>query len=176
MYGSWTERKHDVALCSCFNYGGFYLIIIICSIQCTSSIHVLWINTSSMYVLPGVVCIHVLFPWWFVLFQHEEICAFPSNHFYGDRLRTANSVNEREERGRMSNKFVKFWPSHTATDYVPLVFCNVVGKEEELVVTSHEGHERSKSNVEEKDKVVSVEKQNNNYCIIDLQWSCVNHR
>ena len=101
-----------------------------------------------------------------VLFQHEEICAFPSKHFYGDRLKTANSVKEREERGRMSNKFVKFWPSDTATDYVPLVFCNVVGKEEELVVTSHEGNERSKSNVEEKDKVVSVKKQNN--CIIDL--------
>ena len=108
------------------------------------------------------------------LFQHEEICAFPSEHFYGNRLITANSVNEREERSRMSGKFVKFWPSHTAKDYVPLVFCNVVGKEEELVVTSHEGNERSKSNVEEKDKVVSVEKHAN--CIINHQWSCVDHR
>ena len=128
-----------------------------------------------MYLLHTCfVCTHFLFLWWFVLFQHEEICAFPSEHFYGDRLKTSNSVKEREERSRISKKFVKFWPSHTAKDYVPLVFCNVVGKEEELVVTSHEGHERSKSNVKEKDKVVSVEQQNN--CIIDLQWSCVDHR
>lgn len=41
-------------------------------------------------------------------------------------------------------------------DYVPLVFCNVVGKEEELVVTTDEGNERSKSNTKEKDKVVSA--------------------
>ena len=41
---------------------------------------------------------------------------------------------------------------------MPLVFCNVVGEEEELVVTSEEGHQRSKSNLNEKDKVVSLEK------------------
>ena len=55
----------------------------------------------------------------------------------------------------MNRDFLQFWPSHSETGYVPLVFCNVVGDEEELVVTAQEGHEKSKSNVKEKDKVVS---------------------
>ena len=55
----------------------------------------------------------------------------------------------------MSSDFREFWPSHSKTGYTPLVFCNVVGDEEELVVTTEEGHEKSKSNVKEKNKVVS---------------------
>lgn len=70
-------------------------------------------------------------------------------------MKTADSVNKREEAARVSRDFLKFWPSHSKTGYVPLVFCNVVGNEEELVVTTQEGHEKSKSNVKEKDKVVS---------------------
>lgn len=71
-------------------------------------------------------------------------------------MRTANSVRERERNAIVSRKFAEFWPSHVGRDYVPLVFCNVVGKEEELVVTTDEGNERSKSNTTEKDKVVSA--------------------
>lgn len=52
-------------------------------------------------------------------------------------------------------EFINFWPSHKDKDYVPLVFCHVVGEEEELVVTTEEGNQRSKSNMIEKDKVVS---------------------
>ena len=73
-------------------------------------------------------------------------------------MQTANSVKAREENARDSKKFIQFWPCHTEKDYVPLVFCNVVGEEEELVVTTEEGNERSKSNLKEKDKVVSVKK------------------
>ena len=52
-------------------------------------------------------------------------------------------------------RFINFWPSREDKDYVPLVFCHVVGEEEELVVKTEEGNQRSKSNVKEKDKVVS---------------------
>lgn len=88
--------------------------------------------------------------------MHKDICEFPSKHFYSSQLKTADSVNKREEAARVSRDFLKFWPSHSKTGYVPLVFCNVVGNEEELVVTTQEGHEKSKSNVKEKDKVVEV--------------------
>lgn len=71
-------------------------------------------------------------------------------------MKTAYPVKERERKAREedSGDFLNFWPNHTKTTNVPLVFCNVVGEEEELVVKSEEGHERSKSNVKEKDKVV----------------------
>jgi len=78
-------------------------------------------------------------------------------------LQTANSVKEREKKARDDEKktrpkLAEFWPCHTETDYVPLVFCNVSGEEKELVVSTEEGNERSKSNLKEKDKVVSEEK------------------
>lgn len=41
------------------------------------------------------------------------------------------------------------------------MFCNVVGEEEELVVTTEEGNQRSKSNLKERDKVVRY------YCGLD---------
>ncbi|KAL9956680.1 hypothetical protein ACROYT_G038197 [Oculina patagonica] len=88
--------------------------------------------------------------------MHPDICEFPSRHFYQGRLVTPESVINRDRGTRHRRKFIHFWPSHTDRDYVPLVFCNVVGEEEELVVTTEEGNQRSKSNVKEKDKVVEV--------------------
>ena len=63
---------------------------------------------------------------------------------------------------------INFWPKHTARDYVPLAFCNVVGQEEELVVTSDEGNERSKSNKQEEEKVVRAGKV---LVVIIFSWS-----
>ena len=74
-------------------------------------------------------------------------------HFYKDELVTPQSVINRD-RGTWRRRLINFWPSHNDTDFVPLVFCNVVGKEEELVVTTEEGNQRSKSNLTESDKVV----------------------
>ena len=68
----------------------------------------------------------------------------------------------------VGQKLINFWPKHTARDYVPLAFCNVVGQEEELVVTSDEGNERSKSNKQEKDKVVRAWKV---LVVIIFSWS-----
>lgn len=62
------------------------------------------------------------------------------------------------DRQGVGQNFINLWPKHTARDYVPLAFCNVVGQEEELVVTSDEGNERSKSNKQEKEKVVRARK------------------
>lgn len=92
--------------------------------------------------------------------MHEDICEFPSRQFYEGKLRTAVSVRAREmNRQDVSKKVINFWPNHTAKEYVPLAFCNVVGEEEELVVTTDEGNERSKSNKKEKEKVVEVIKK-----------------
>jgi len=69
-------------------------------------------------------------------------------------LVTPLSVINRDRETTLERRLISFWPSHSDTDYVPLVFCNVVGEEEELVVTTEEGNQRSKSNLVEKDKVV----------------------
>lgn len=69
---------------------------------------------------------------------------------------TPESVVNRDRGVRHDRRFTHFWPSNKDRDYVPLVFCNVVGEEEELVVTTEEGNQRSKSNQKEKDKVVSL--------------------
>ncbi|XP_068761782.1 3'-5' exoribonuclease HELZ2-like isoform X3 [Montipora capricornis] len=92
--------------------------------------------------------------------MHKDICEFPSRQFYEGNLRTAGSVRDREmNRQDVSKKVVNFWPNQTGKGYVPLAFCNVVGEEEELVVTTEEGNERSKSNKKEKEKVVEVIKK-----------------
>ena len=88
------------------------------------------------------------------LLQHPDICEFPSQHFYGGKLVTPLSVIDRDRETRLRRRFINFWPSHSDADYVPLVFCNVVGEEEEFVVTTEEGNQRSKSNLKERDKVV----------------------
>ena len=86
--------------------------------------------------------------------QHPDICEFPSQHFYGGKLVTPLSVVNRDKETRLRRRLINFWPSHGDADYVPLVFCNVVGEEEELVVTSEQGNQQSKSNLKERDKVV----------------------
>ena len=92
-----------------------------------------------------------------LLFQHPDICEFPSQHFYQERLITPESVINRDRETIYNEIFINFWPSRKEkSDYVPLVFCNAVGEEEELVVTTEEGNQRSKSNQKEKDKVVSL--------------------
>ena len=88
------------------------------------------------------------------MLQHPDICEFPSQHFYDSKLVTPPSVIDRDREKKLGRRLINFWPSHNDTDYVPLVFCNVVGEEEELVVTTEEGNQRSKSNLNERDKVV----------------------
>ena len=88
--------------------------------------------------------------------QHRDICEFPSLMFYEDKLKTSSSVDDRDKGVKRTKKFLHFWPCHKDKDYVPLVFCHVAGEERELAVTTEQGNQRSKSNLREKDKVVSL--------------------
>jgi len=71
--------------------------------------------------------------------------AFPSEQFYDGRL-----VIGRPEQAAPSE--LNIWPSGGDK---PIAFVNVVGDEETLTVATEEGSERSKSNRQEIDKVVS---------------------
>lgn len=71
--------------------------------------------------------------------------AFPSEKFYNGRL-----VIGRDEQAAAST--LDIWPSG---DGKPVAFVNVVGVEETLTVATEEGSERSKSNAQEIDMVVS---------------------
>ena len=88
--------------------------------------------------------------------QHRDICEFPSLMFYEDKLKTSSSVDDRDKKVKRTKEFLHFWPCHKDKDYVPLVFCHVAGEERELAVTTEQGNQRSKSNLREKDKVVSL--------------------
>ena len=99
--------------------------------------------------------------------------------FYEDKLKTSSSVDDRDRGVRRTKKFLHFWPCHKDKDYVPLVFCHVAGEEKELAVTTEQGNQRSKSNLREKDKVVSL-----NFLLINFfavltfvfQWSAISER
>lgn len=87
-----------------------------------------------------------------VLFQHEAICAFPSEKFYDGELETAPSV---KDRVNPETKLVGFWPQGPN---LPIVFCNVVGEEGQSE-TGRQGQKKvgidSKFNRTEAKKVVS---------------------
>ena len=92
--------------------------------------------------------------------QHEAICQFPSDHFYGGRLKADESLSKRRIPGRSMEQF---WPQGLKS---PIVFCNVVGVE----VVGVEGEvyfdktdkgkvdPHSKYNKQEAEKVVSLDK------------------
>ena len=77
-----------------------------------------------------------------LLLQHEEICSFPSTHFYEEKLKTDPSVINR--KGWESKLMI--WPRGPK---YPIVFCDYVGVEERMLGSS-------KSNPQEAGKVVST--------------------
>ena len=89
-----------------------------------------------------LLCQHSLFEFLFDL-QHQEICKFPSQHFYNRELKTANI--------RSSDELLDIWPRYGT----PMVFCHVEGAEKSLSVSTAEGNEQSKSNEAEKEEAVS---------------------
>lgn len=86
--------------------------------------------------------------------QHASICDFPSEYFYKGKLRPDPSVNQRPPVKALQG----FWPK--GNDW-PIVFCNVVGKEEERSDVVGESHKQgktdphSKCNPREAEKAVS---------------------
>lgn len=73
--------------------------------------------------------------------QHEEICGFPSIHFYNGKLKTDESVKHRKN----FECNLPFWPRGRNK---PMIFCDFVG--EEVIAQG-----RSRSNPREAEKVVS---------------------
>ena len=75
------------------------------------------------------------------MFQHEEICRFPSDYFYEGKLETHLSVKRR----RCPETNLEFWPKGSQ---MPIMFCDLVGKESQVGL--------SKSNPEEAEKAVRL--------------------
>ena len=82
-----------------------------------------------------------------LLFQHPEICEFPSKEFYDGRLQTAVDY---EGRGK---RLLPIWPRRS--EKIPMVFCHIEGAEKSLSVSTADGNEQSKSNDAERDEAVS---------------------
>ena len=82
------------------------------------------------------------------LFQHQAIQEFPSEQFYENKLETQLSF-QREPSD------LQVWPGGVSC---PIAFCHIEGKEVTLPVTTAEGSEQSKSNMEEVQVIVSSER------------------
>ena len=97
--------------------------------------------------------------------QHEAICQFPSLYFYDGCLKADKSLEDRKTPGRSMERF---WPQG---EKLPIVFCNVVGREEELsyVETGKEKIDpHSKCNKQEAEKVVSIDHHFIHFVLLSL--------
>lgn len=86
--------------------------------------------------------VHLSFP--LFLCQHTSICEFPSQEFYGRRLRTCPQLVRK--------------PSvlhHRDNSCCPIIFGHVEGKEHSLMISTEEGNENSRANLEEVAHAVS---------------------
>ena len=95
--------------------------------------------------------------------QHEAICQFPSLYFYNGCLKADQALKKRQMPGRTMDQF---WPKG---ERLPIVFCNVVGREEGLssVETDKEKIDaHSKCNKQEAEKVVSIDHQVYNILVL----------
>lgn len=81
--------------------------------------------------------------------MHEEICKFPSEHFYNNQLETDASVKNQ------GTHLQSFWP----VENVPMAFCHVMGEEEVTPIKTALSNEQSKANVKEVKKAVNVAKR-----------------
>ncbi|KAK2493574.1 hypothetical protein MC885_018023 [Smutsia gigantea] len=80
--------------------------------------------------------------------MHESICAFPSTEFYKKKLKTWQGLRRP--------------PSvlgHADKESCPVIFGHVQGHEQSLLVSTDEGNENSKANLEEVAEVVRIAKQ-----------------
>lgn len=78
--------------------------------------------------------------------QHHSIAAFPSEQFYDGKLEPGLAK-------QYTASSLSCWPSGGQE---PIAFVNVIGTEQTLSVATKEGSERSKSNPQEIDIVVSL--------------------
>lgn len=88
--------------------------------------------------------------------QHEGICAFPSMEFYQNHLKTSPDLRRP--------------PSvlgHPEKESCPVIFGYVQGHEQSLLVSTEEGNENSKANLEEVAEVVGVR----DTLLVSAPWS-----
>ncbi|XP_054247880.1 helicase with zinc finger domain 2 [Indicator indicator] len=80
--------------------------------------------------------------------MHKNICEFPSQEFYEGKLRTWSQLRRR--------------PSvfcHRTNNCCPIIFGHVEGKEQSLIISTEEGNENSRANLEEVQEAVRLVKQ-----------------
>ncbi|NWW83237.1 HELZ2 Helicase, partial [Climacteris rufus] len=80
--------------------------------------------------------------------MHKGICEFPSQEFYGRRLKTSPQLVRK--------------PSvlyHRDNNCCPIIFGHVEGKEYSLMISTEEGNENSKANLDEVAQAVRIAKQ-----------------
>ncbi|NXI53091.1 HELZ2 Helicase, partial [Chloroceryle aenea] len=80
--------------------------------------------------------------------MHKSICEFPSKEFYEMRLKTWP---------HLSPKASVFY--HGSNGCCPIIFGHVDGKEQSLIISTEEGNENSKANMEEVEQAVRLVKQ-----------------
>ncbi|NXW54855.1 HELZ2 Helicase, partial [Eurystomus gularis] len=80
--------------------------------------------------------------------MHKSICEFPSQEFYEARLKTWPQLHCRAS---------VFY--HRGNGCCPIIFGHVEGKEQSLVISTEEGNENSKANLEEVEQAVRLAKQ-----------------
>ncbi|KAK3600373.1 hypothetical protein CHS0354_015990 [Potamilus streckersoni] len=109
--------------------------------------------------------------------MHPRLCDFPSMEFYDNKLTTGPSDLWRE--GKWKEGFngqpdhwipnpLKMWPQNKCThENFTHVFCHIEGQEEVLTVTTEEGNEHSRSNIEEVKQTVKVFSHMVNFEMVD---------
>ncbi|KAM5246258.1 3'-5' exoribonuclease HELZ2 [Ctenodactylus gundi] len=80
--------------------------------------------------------------------MHEGICAFPSMEFYNGKLKTWHGL-------RRPPSVLGHVDKHSC----PVIFGHIQGHEQRLLVTTDEGNENSRANLEEVAEVVRITKQ-----------------
>ncbi|NWU70963.1 HELZ2 Helicase, partial [Pterocles burchelli] len=80
--------------------------------------------------------------------MHKSICEFPSQEFYKRRLKTCPQLL------RKPSVF-----HHKTNECCPIIFGHVEGKEQSLMISTEEGNENSKANLEEAEQAVRLAKQ-----------------
>ncbi|NWU96098.1 HELZ2 Helicase, partial [Upupa epops] len=80
--------------------------------------------------------------------MHKGICEFPSQEFYDGKLKTCPQLY------RKASVF-----HHRHNSCCPFIFGHVEGKEQSLIISTEEGNENSKANLEEVEQVVRLAKQ-----------------